>query len=256
MQWQKLIKTGTILAFSSLLFVGCSASEEATDTDKKTLTLATSADYKPYEYHDTTNGKDQVIGFDIELAQIIGKELGYTIKISDMDFNGLIPALQSKRADLVMAGMTPTPDRKRAVDFSEIYFEEKNIIITTKKGYNIKTLKDFEGKSVGVQLGSIQEEAVKKIKGVMPVSLNKVPDIIQELKAGRLDAALVESTIGKGYVANNPDLQFSEFPNAEQNGVAIAFPKGSPHVAEFNRVLKQMKENGKLDELIKKWFQQ
>jgi ABC-type amino acid transport substrate-binding protein len=252
MQWLTFMKISAIVALSSFFVMGCSSDEQV--TDKKTLTLATSADYKPYEYHDTSNGKDQVIGFDIELAETIANELGYTIQISDMDFNGLIPALQSKRADLVMAGMTPTPERKRAVDFSEIYFEEKNIIITKKD--SPFTTNSLHGKKVGVQLGSIQEEAAKKIDGVTTIALNKVPEIIQELIAGRLDAAIVENTIGKGYVTTNPNLTYHELPNAEQNGVAIAFPKGSPHVAEFNRVLKQLKENGKLDELVNKWFQQ
>ncbi|MCH5586134.1 transporter substrate-binding domain-containing protein [Shimazuella sp. AN120528] len=251
MKWKTLAKAGLAVALSTALLFGCSSKNNADPNGQKTLTLATSADYKPYEYTDTATGK--VIGFDIDLANMIAKELKLKIEVKDMDFNGLIPALQSKRADLIMAGMTPTPERKKSVDFSDIYYESKNTIIT-KKGSNLTTAKSLIGKKVGVQLGSIQEKEAQKLK-LNAISINKVPEIIQELKAGRIEAAIVENTIAEGYTTNNPDLSFTDLPNSEPTGSAIAFPKGSGYVKNFNQVLKHLKENGKLDELIKKWFQ-
>jgi polar amino acid transport system substrate-binding protein len=247
MNWKSITKTGLALTLSTALLFGCSPK------DDNTLIMATSADYKPYEYHDTSSGKDEIVGFDIELAQMIAKELNIKIEVKDMDFNGLIPALQSKRADFIMSGMTPTPERKKSVDFSNIYYESKNTIIS-KTSSNLTTAESLIGKKVGVQLGSIQEKEARKIKGLQVVSINKVPEIIQELKAGRISAAIIENTIAEGYVTNNPDLAFVDLANSEPTGSAIAFPKGSPHVKDFNRILKQLKDSGKLDELIKKWF--
>jgi polar amino acid transport system substrate-binding protein len=152
-----------------------------------------------------------------------------------------------------MAGMTPKPERLKNADFSDIYFEAKNTIIS-KTNANFKTLDDLKGKKVGVQLGSIQEGAVKDVKGIQIVSLNKIPDIIQDLKANRIDAAVIEDTVAKGYTASNTDLKFTVIPNTEIAGSAVAFPKGSPYVAEFNKVLKEMKANGEMDKLVKKWF--
>ncbi|MXQ55911.1 transporter substrate-binding domain-containing protein [Shimazuella alba] len=247
MNWKTITKAGLAVTLSTTLLLGCSSSKDR-------LIMVTSADYKPYEFHDTSSGEDKIVGFDIELAQLIAKELNIKIEVKDMDFNGLIPALQSKRADLIMSGMTPTPERQKSVDFSDIYYESKNTIIF-KKNNSLTTSDSLAGKKVGVQLGSIQEKEAKKMKGVQVVSINKVPEIIQELKAGRIDAAIIENTISEGYTTNNPELAFTELKNSEPTGSAIAFPKGSPYVKDFNRVIKKLKDSGKMDELVKKWFQ-
>ncbi len=218
------------------------------------LVMVTSADYPPYEFRDTASGKNDIIGFDVDIANKIAKELGFQLEIRDSDFNGLIPALQANRADFVMAGMTPNEERKKNVDFSDIYYEAKNTIVA-KKGSGLKKPEDLAGKKVGVQLGSIQEKAAKKFKDVQLSPLNKTSEIIQEIKAGRINAAIIEDTIAKGFIANNPELEFNTIPNTEASGSAIAFPKGSKRVAEFNRVLKQMKDSGELEALARKWFE-
>ncbi len=222
------------------------------------LVMATSADYPPYEFRDTASGKNEIIGFDVEIAKYITKQLNYTLEIKDMDFNGLLPALQAKRVDFVMAGMTPTEERKKSVDFTDIYFEAKNTIIALK-GSNLKKVEELVGKGVGVQLGSIQEsdmkKAAEKIKGINLKPLNKIGDLIQEIKSKRLDAAIVEDTVAKGYIAANPDLEFNVIPSDGPSGSAIAFPKGSPLVKPFNDVLTQMKQKGEVETLVKKWFE-
>ncbi|MEG3901805.1 ABC transporter substrate-binding protein/permease [Microcoleus sp. B4-C5] len=219
----------------------------------KTLTLATSPDYPPYEFKDTAVSGNEIIGFDIDIAKYITKKLGYELKVIGMDFNGLIPALQAGRADFVMAGMTPTAERKKNVDFSDLYYEAQNTIVANK-GSNLTKAEDLAGKKVGVQLGSIQQEAVKKMPGVQLAALNRIPDIIQEIKSNRIAAGVIEDTVATGYAAANPDLEFNTIPNTEESGSAIAFPKGSRLVPEFNRVLQQMKASGQIKELATKWF--
>lgn len=219
----------------------------------QTLTMATSADYPPYEFVDSTSGSQEIIGFDVDIAKYITEELGAELKIDNVDFNGLIPALQSERADFVMAGMTPTPERKQNVDFSSIYYEAKNTIVA-KQGSNLTTPANLDGKKVGVQLSSIQEGEAKKIKGAQVTSLNRISEMVQELKAGRVDALIMEDTVAKGFIASNPDLEFNTIPNTGEAGSAIAFPKGSELVAKFDPILEEMKTNGKMEELITKWF--
>ncbi len=215
--------------------------------------MATSPDYPPYEYKDTAVSGNEIIGFDVDIAKYITKELGYELKIIGMDFNGLIPALQAGRADFVMAGMTPNAERRKSVDFSVIYYEAQNTIVA-KKGSNLTKPEDLAGKKVGVQLGTIQQEAVKKMSGVQGIPLNRIPDIIQELKSNRLTAGVIEDTVAKGYAEANPDLEFNVIPNTEESGSAIAFPKDSRLVPEFSRILQQMQANGKLKELANQWF--
>ncbi|MGG6267804.1 transporter substrate-binding domain-containing protein [Leptolyngbya sp. AN03gr2] len=225
--------------------------------DSKTLTMLTSPDYPPYGFYQTSGGERKIVGFDIDIANYIAKELGYQLRVQESDFNGLIPALQANRADFVMAGMTPTDERKKNVDFSNIYFQAQNTIVALK-GSNLVKAENLAGKRVGVQLGSIQEGDLKKIaekvQGIQVKTLNRVPEIIQEIKAKRIDAAIIEDTVVKGFAQANADLEYNVIPSEGPSGSAIAFPKGSPRVAEFNGVLDKMKANGELDRLAKQWF--
>ncbi|TVQ58214.1 MAG: ABC transporter substrate-binding protein [Spirulina sp. DLM2.Bin59] len=250
------------LALSSSLLVsaiaGC-GSNGGTASDGNKLVMATSADYPPYEFFETERGDGKPVGFDIDIATYITEELGYELEIQDMDFNGIIPALQAGRADFAMAGMTPTAERKENVDFSSIYYDAKNTIVA-KAGSGFKTYDDLVGKTVGVQLGSIQEnearEKAEEIGNITLESRNKISELIQEMKAGRIDAAIVEDTVAKGYIANNPDLEFTTLDGGEEaSGSAIAFPKGSELREKFEAVLQDMKANGTLEALIKKWFE-
>ncbi|MGB3641765.1 MAG: transporter substrate-binding domain-containing protein, partial [Rivularia sp. (in: cyanobacteria)] len=180
--------------------------------------MITSPDYPPYEFYETKDGERKIVGFDIDIANYLKKELGFKLKIAQSDFNGLIPALQANRADFVMAGMTPTPQRSASVDFSIIYYEAKDTIVASKSN-NLTKPEDLSGKIVGVQLGTIQEQNAKQIAQKVPniklKQLNKVPEIVQEIKAGRIDAAIVEDTVALGFVKSNPDLQFNVIPSIE-----------------------------------------
>ncbi|KAF3887917.1 MULTISPECIES: ABC transporter permease subunit [Nostocales] len=230
----------------------------APSVGKETLTMITSPDYPPYEYYDTKGGERKIVGFDIDVANTIAKELGFKLRVMESDFNGLIPAVQAKRADFVMAGMTPTPERRKNVDFSIIYYEAKDTIVAPK-GSNLTKPEDLSNKTVGVQLGTIQEQNAKKISqkvlNIKLKQLNKVPEAIQEIKSKRIDAAIVEDTVAKGFAQSNPDLEFHVIPSAaEETGSAIAFPKGSPLVEPFNKVLQKMKDSGELKKLATKWF--
>ncbi|MBW4442257.1 MAG: transporter substrate-binding domain-containing protein [Plectolyngbya sp. WJT66-NPBG17] len=258
MKRRRLLLGGLLIA-SLMITIGCGGNQSANQSTSgsKTLTLLTSPDYPPYGFYDTAGGARKIVGFDIDIANYVAKELGYELKVQESDFNGLIPALQVNRADFVMAGMTPTDERKKNVDFSTIYFQAKNTIVALK-GNNLAKAENLAGKRVGVQLGSIQEGDLKKIsekvQGIQIKALNRVPEIIQEVKAKRIDAAIVEDTVIQGFTKANPDLEYNVIPSEGPSGSAIAFPKGSARVAEFNQVLEKMKTSGELDRLAKQWF--
>jgi ABC-type amino acid transport substrate-binding protein len=265
-KFKSILTMAVTSALAVAVLAGCGASQQPAEQggqqpagEKKKLIMATSADYKPYEFHDTSSGKDEIVGFDIDIAKYIAKELGFEFEIKDMDFNGLLPALQAGRADFVMAGMTPKPERLKNADFSIIYYEAKNTIVA-KKGSNLTKWEDLAGKKVAVQLGSIQEgeakDMAKTVQGMQIVSLNKIGELIQELKSGRIDAAIIEDTVAKGYTQANPDIEFNTIPNNGPAGSAVAFPKGSKYVEDFNKAIKKMQESGELEKLAKKWFEQ
>lgn len=250
-----------ILGLLASVLAGCAGQQESSQAEaskqNKKLVMATSADYPPYEFHDTSGGKDEIVGLDVDIAKYIAKEMGVDLEIKDMDFNGLLPALQANRADFVMAGMTPTEERKKSVAFTETYYEAKNTIVA-KTGSNLTKMEDLAGKKVVVQLGSTQqnavEEAAKTIKGIEVTPLNKIGDLIQELKSGRAQATIIEDTVAKGYVESNKDLEMNAIPDNGENAYAVALPIGSANVEKFNQAIKKLKESGELDKLTKKWF--
>jgi arginine/lysine/histidine transporter system substrate-binding protein len=242
----------------TIAIYGCNASPSSDTAAPETLTAVTSADYPPFEFYMTTEGEKEPVGFDIDFANYIAEELGYELQVNDMDFNGIIPALQGNRADFAIAGMTVTEERKQNIDFSDPYFEIENVLVV-RQGAGITGFADLSGQKVGAQLGSTQEKLAQTAAETAPAltvdSRNRINEIIQEIKAGNLAAGVIAASVAKGFLKTNPDLEIVTLPDQEVLSVAIAFPKGSELVPEFNRVIAEMRQNGKLDELSQKWFE-
>ncbi|MBP2240798.1 polar amino acid transport system substrate-binding protein [Cytobacillus eiseniae] len=252
--------------FISILLIGllaaCGSSEEASSngsndkgSDKKVLTMGTSADYPPFEYIDTAKG-DDIIGIDIDIAKAVTEKLGYEFEVRDMDFGGLIQALKSGQVDFVLSAMNADDERRKSVDFSDTYYTSKHMIVS-KKDSGITKVEDLEGKKVGAQLGSIQEDKANELAEEIDMAVesrNRVPELIQEIKAGRLDAVIIEDTVSKGYLENNKDIDGFTIEDTD-GGYAIALPKDSELTEEFNKALKELIDNGELDKILKKWFE-
>ena len=221
-------------------------------SEKKLLTIATSADFAPFESRDPSG---KVIGFDIDLAKTIADELGYKLEIKDMKFDGLVGALQAKRVDMVLAGMSATEKRKKNVDFSTAYNHSGEMFITLKDS-SIKTVDDLKGKTLGVQLGTIQEEGAKELQKKVNFTikpLDNATTLIQELITKRIDVAYIDKSVASGYIKEQNLAGFDD-PTTSSPGMAVAFPKGSNLTADVNKVLKKMEDNGKLQELKDKWL--
>jgi len=221
---------------------------------KKTLIMGTSPDFPPYESVDAKNN-GEIIGLDIDIAKYILNELGYELKIASMEFSGLIAALQSGRIDFVMSGMSATEERMNSVDFSTPYYFARNTIVA-KESHNLIDLEQLEGKVIGAQLGSVQEMVANSVEGVAEIrKLNKIADLIQEINSNRIDAAIVEDAVAIKMTNANSGLLMSFLPaNESANGYAIAFPKGSAYVEEFDNIITKMQADGTMDELLQKWF--
>jgi len=246
-----------VIGMISLFIVGMLAAcgqGQGNGEEKPVLEMATSADFPPFETRDETG---EIVGFDIDLAKYIANELGYELEIKDMNFDGLIGALQSDRVDFVTSGMSATDKRKESVDFSEEYHRSGEMFVTLK-GSDVTSVDQLAGKKIGVQLGTIQEEGAKKVSeqlGDLEVKpLNKVPELIQELKSNRIDAVYLDKTVAEGYIK---ELDLAGFDDESEvtPGMAIAFPKGSELIEDFNKVINEMKENGELEKLEQEWLE-
>ena len=235
------------------------AAENRLDKIKESgkIVLGTSADYPPYEFHATIDGKDTIVGFDIEIGKEIAKDLGVELEIKDMKFDGLTAALQAGTIDMAISGMNPTPERQKAVDFSEIYYKaEHGIVIKEENKDKFKTKDDFSGKKVGVQKGSIQEElALTQMKGAEVKGLGKVPDLVMELVSGNADAVVMEIPVAKANAKANKGLYVIENPNFEldesEKGSAVAMPKDSKElVGAINKTIDRLVKENKIEKYI------
>jgi polar amino acid transport system substrate-binding protein len=262
-----------VLLIFVLIFglIGCSseAPEETEEQEQageqteeqeevETLKVGTSADFPPFENHEVIDGEDTIVGFDIDLINEIGKEIGVEIEIEDMDFNGLVAAVQSEKIDMAIAGMAPDEERKEKVDFSDPYYYASQTILVKEDAEELTNMDQLKGKQVGSQLGTTSDDVISEFEGVEVKKFNKVNDAVLDLKNGRLDAVILEDSIADAYVEKNPELKVvvPEGLNEGEDPFAIALPKGNEELLnKVNDALQKIKDSGKYDELISKWFE-
>lgn len=222
----------------------------------KVLKVAVSPDYPPFEFQMLKNGKNQVVGSDIDLAKAIAKKLGVKVQIEPMDFNNVLASLSTGKADIAISGISKTPERAKSVAFSDIYYEADNALVVKKSELERYTnAADFKGKKVAAQKGAIQEEIVQKqLKGASEIALPAITDEINEVKAGQVQGAVIEGLIAKSYVAANPDLAIAKLKlktPTDSYGSAVALPKGETELTKvINEVIKSQKANGQIEQSI------
>lgn len=220
------------------------------------LTVATSPDFAPYEFYAIgEDGKPQLAGFDMALAQYIADYMGLELEVVPMDFDGVIMEVGMKNVDLGMAGLSPDPSRANAMDFSDLYYEGGQALVTVKG--NADKFASFEAVndpsvSVGAQTGSIQADlAQENSPSASIIQLAKVTDIIAELLSGKLDAAYIETDVAKSYQKNYPDLEIVLDVPYDVAGSAIGVVKdNAPLMEAVNAAIAAAKADGSLEKFI------
>jgi arginine/lysine/histidine transporter system substrate-binding protein len=239
-----------------MVITGCGKETSSTTAEgEKILKVGTSADFPPFEYVDTAKG-DDIIGFDIDLINQIAQKLGYKVQVQDMPFESVITSVKSGTVDIGLSGISINEERLKEVDFTDVYFYANNLLVVNKES-GIKTAEQLEGKKVGAQTGSVQEDKGKELNQTIDFTLelrDRVPDLIQDLQSGRLDAVILEEVASVGYLAKFPELEGILISKEDESGYAIALPKGDSKIQEFNKVLKNIKEDGTYQKLVDKWF--
>lgn len=230
---------------------------EAKPLAGKHYVLAINATFPPFESLELgSDGKEVVVGFDVDIATALAEKLGFTYEVSNMEFNGLIGALQSGRADFVLSGISPTEERKKSVDFTDGYFYPKTAVMCLK-GRNLNSLESLKGKKISTTFGTNYENIAKGVEGATLVSMNSSPLVIQELVNDRVDAAIVDASQAVEFLKKQPSLEFHVLSEEEvppTDSFAIAAPKNSELIGLFNKALSEMKNEGIIDELTVKWM--
>ncbi|HBI0884949.1 TPA: ABC transporter permease subunit [Staphylococcus aureus] len=248
-----------LLISSAMVYINPTAHAEQDQTWEKIkergeLRVGLSADYAPMEFEHTVNGKTEYAGVDIDLAKKITKDNNLKLKIVNMSFDSLLGALKTGKIDIIISGMTSTPERKKQVDFSDSYMMTKNIMLVKKDKVNeYKDIKDFNNKKVGAQKGTEQEKiAQTEIENASITSLSRLPDVILALKSGKVEGAVVEKPVAEAYLKQNPKLGISNVKfNEEEKDTVIAVPKDSPKLlSQINKTIKEVKDKGLIDKYM------
>ena len=278
MKLKKLLATG-LAAIMVMGLVGCSsskgssssASSDASSSAAKTeklqqikdagvLKVGTSAEYSPYEFHKVVDGEDKIVGFDDFLVQEIAKDMGVKVEYEDMDFDGLLGALQADKVDIVLAGMTPDEKRKKSVDFSDIYYTNSNVCIVAKgKEDTIKKSEDLKDLKVGVQKGTTQADYVTNTLGISDATqLKKIPYLMLELQNGKIDVIVTGKAVDEINVKKYDNIAIGNTTVGDEvaETAAAAIKKSgngvdnTSFVKSVNDTIKRLQDSGDMDKYM------
>lgn len=230
----------TFVALAALFSFSCSKSNDV-------IKMGTNAAFPPFEY---TLGTE-VVGFDVTVSQLISRDYGKKLKVVDMNFDGLIAALQSGSIDFIAAGMTATEERRKNVDFSEPYYLSKQTIIVRADDNKVISVNDLKGKVVGVQAGTTGELfATEEIEGLNVKSFKTGIDAALALKNGAIEAIIIDELPAQEIVRRNVELKLVE-DDFYTDEYAIAVKKGNTELLNsINKTIEKIKADGTYQKLI------
>lgn len=262
---KKFIKLVSVLAAMALIFAcaGCGGKGNNSSETKRTsmtavegkLTMATNAEFPPYEYYEG----EKVVGIDAEVAALIAEKLGLELEIKDVDFDSIIPGVQTGKYDMGMAGMTVTPDREKKVNFSTSYATGIQVVIV-KENSPITKIEDLNGKKIGTQQGTTgyiyasdtpenggfgEENVVGYQNGALAV---------EALKGDKVDCVIIDNEPAKAYVSANPGLKILDTKYTEED-YAICFAKDNSELQEkANKALEELIADGSLKKVVDRYI--
>lgn len=264
---KKIILMACATMLTGALMIGCGATKTQSNAEQKTetkssieqikkngkLVLAT-GNYRPFEYHDEKT--NEVVGYDIDVARKIAEKIGVPLEVRDMEFTSLIPSLQNGQANLVIAALYITDERKKVVDFADPYLASAQVIVV-KDSSNIKSAGDLEGKVVGAKLGATSANVVQSLidsgKKIQLKTYKNNEEMLADLEAGRLDAGVNDLLYQKQYNSTHPNLRIKDELQKAELGIAVQ--KGDTELTKVvNEVIKDLKESGEAESIYKKWI--
>ena len=229
-----------LACIGAALLAGCGGS------NSNTIKMITEATFPPYEF---LRGQE-IVGIDVEICRAVAERLGKEFQAETVDFDSVIPAVISGKADLAAAGITITEDRKKNVDFS-IPYVKTGIVVISRKSNPFKDVAQLKGKKIGVQGGTTSETYVLEQLKQEPDRSRSPAEACAALKSGRVEFVIADIDPAKNCVKGEADLQLSDFITSEEYAVAIR--KGQPELlAAVNATITELKANGRLA----KWIEQ
>ncbi|MCD8019979.1 MAG: transporter substrate-binding domain-containing protein [Clostridiales bacterium] len=225
-------------------------SEEVTTVSEGVLTMATNAYFPPYEYYEGS----EIVGIDAEIAAAIADKLGLELQIEDMEFDSIITAIQTGKADIGLAGMTVTEERLQSINFSDSYATGIQSVIVSEDS-DIETIDDLAGKKIGVQLSTTGDiYATDDFGSDYVEQYNKGNDAVLALVQGKIDAVIIDNQPAISYVAANEGLKILDTQYAEEEYAACISKDNEGLLDAVNAALAELEEEGTLQEILDKYI--
>lgn len=246
---KKLLSLVTVIMILTAL-VGCSGGSS------NKLVIGVDDSYPPMEYVDDAGN---LVGFDVDFATELGKELGKEVEFKSTAWDGIFIGLNAEKYDVIISSVSITKERLESYDVSTPYLANGQVIVVAKDGPEISKIEDLGGLTVGVQIDTTSDNSAKEVNKSVDFELKAYDQIIQtflELKTGRLDAVVVDSMVALEYIKNEPDTYKISSAQLSNEPIAVYFKKGANDklLSDVNAAIKKMQDNGKLAELSNKWF--
>lgn len=262
MKFKKIIALMMTGAMMMSVCVGCGSSESSESADKggkekKVIKVGMEVAYPPFEFYEEDG--TTITGIDYDLSNAIGEELGYEMEFVPVAWDGIFAGLDKGDYDVIMSAITITPERTEKYSFTTPYIKNYQCVVTMSDAKNKpKSIEELKGMEVGYQEESTSDIYLTDYieAGKVECKVNeysKIIDTFSDLKTGRLDAIICDSTVADQYVAEGTyEITWQQEDEPEE--FAGCFQKDSEYVEEFNKALKTLKENGKLDEILSNYL--
>lgn len=216
------------------------------------IVIGTDDTYPPMEYTDSTG---RLKGFDVDLGDAIGQVLNEKVVWKPTAWDGIIPGLQAKQYDMIMSSMNVTPDRQKQIQFVSYGNFGQVIVVGANSKANIQSISDLKGKKVGVQIGTTSEDALKQEGGITIKEYNTFPDAFQDLANGRVDAVVVDESVGRYYMATSPNAFKVVGQPFQSEPVGIGIGKDDTQLdQQVQQAINTLKQNGTYDKIYQYWF--
>lgn len=215
------------------------------------LSVGVNAEYPPFEYMD----KSEFVGLNVEVAKAVISNAGLSLQFKNMNFDGLMPALQSDGVDLVI-GVQYTAERQKIVDFTDVYVADHQVLLIHKDNISSIKIDNLDSLELGVQLGTMQEQMARGIPNTETVVYQTYTGAILDLNQKKIDGVIVSKFASISYIAENPDLVIlGAFPDQEKIGFAFSFNKDNKELLQtINNSLRQLIGNGDIQKIVVKYL--
>ena len=247
---KKLISLALVVAMTATMFVGCGSKESGMTVKDGVLTMATNAYFPPYEYYEG----DSIVGIDAEIAAAVAEKMGMKLEIQDMEFDSIITAVSTGKADIGLAGMTVTEERLQNINFSSTYASGVQVVIVTEDS-DIASVDDLAGKKIGVQLSTTGDIYASDDFGSENVEqYSKGNDAVMALVSGKVDAVIIDNEPAKSYVSANEGLKILDTEYVTEDYAACISKDNDALLAAFNAALDELIADGTVQAIIDKYI--